>query len=62
MSGIVCWFSKSGEICLSLQPDIARRIENDVTDRQGKGQIVDPAMVRLRDEIRLALQDAPAGT
>lgn len=62
MSGVVAWFSKAtGEICLSLQPDFARRVERAVSVAEGIGRGTDPALLQLRDEVRAALREAPAG-
>ena len=56
------WFSKrTGEVLVAFQPDAARRLVSVVEAETARGRIVDPVLVQLRDQIRVALRDAPAG-
>ncbi len=62
MSCMVVWFSKgTGEVCVSMQPDVARKLEVAITEDEAAGRAPDPALVRLRNEVRIALREAPSG-
>lgn len=56
------WWSKAGEVLVSMDPETARRYEGALEMRRATGFIPDLVERQVEDGLKAALREAPPGT